>query len=102
MGKWHVKADNGFGDTDSSNPQSTTVFPPYDKEANMPEANFVNHDAFDHFITAQVLLFADGLMKLGTVRKSLRDKDGFSIEKSHHNLALNATIYEVDFTDSPS
>ena len=55
----------------------------------MPEADDVDHGAFDRYITAQVMLPVEGEMHIGTVRKRKLDANGVPIGKSHSNPILD-------------
>ena len=68
----------------------------------MPEADDVDSDAFDKYITAQVMLPADDQMKLGTLRKRKLDENDIPIGKSNKHPVLDTALYEVEFADSPS
>ena len=69
----------------------------------MPEADDVDFDAYDKFISAKVMLPSEGVHKLGTVIKRKRDEDGELVGNSDPNPIKDTSIYIVDFDDeSPS
>lgn len=70
------------------------------KEHEMPEADDVDFEAFDKYISANVMLpDGDGVLRRATVKKRARDDDGNIIGRSHRNPILDTGLYEVEFED---
>jgi hypothetical protein len=68
-------------------------------EPSMPEADQWDHDAFDKYIGAELLLPRDGVLSKGRVRARKRDADGHLIGCSNAQPALDTSVYEVEFPD---
>ena len=70
------------------------------KEHEMPEADDMDFEAFDKYISANVTLpDSDGVLQHATVRRRKRDEEGNLIGHSHRNPILDTTLYEVEFDD---
>ncbi len=73
---------------------------PADGEERMPEADEeFSPEAFDKYLTANVLLDRGGEPQLGVVRKRHKGKDGNPIGRSNTNPLLDTREYEVEFPD---
>jgi hypothetical protein len=73
---------------------------PVDGEESMPEADeWSSPEAFDQYLTAEVLLSRGGTEMLGTVVRRKRDQDGNPIGRSNPNPLLDTREYEVEFPD---
>ena len=82
----------------------TPTFEPYedDEEAEptMPEADDMDHDAYDKYISARLILpDSEGIAQSGRVKRRKRDEDGKLIGKSNANPILDTSLYEVEFED---
>lgn len=80
-------------------PDEDDVAEPFDTEAAMPEADDYDVEAFDKYLTAQVLLPHGDGMSRATVASRKRDTDGNPIGKANANPLLDTRIYEVQFDD---
>lgn len=67
--------------------------------AEMPEADDYDEEAFDKYITAQVLLGKGSDMSRATVTNRKRDANGHPIGMSNSNPLLDTRLYEVTFDD---
>ncbi len=77
----------------------TDEFDPFEPEAIMPEADDFDVDAYDAYITAQVLLpQGDGYVS-GRVVNRKRDANGDPIGVRHQNPILDTRVYNVEFPD---
>jgi hypothetical protein len=65
----------------------------------MGEADDYTADAFDAYLTAEVLLPRGGESHRGTVRRRAKDEDGKPIGKRASNPILDTRTYEVEFPD---
>ena len=73
---------------------------PAEGETGMPEADeFYSPEAFDQYLTAEVLLDRGGESKLGIVKSRKRDAEGNPVGRSHTNPLLDSREYEVEFPD---
>ena len=80
-----------------SNPQDDTpTYNPYGVDATMSEAYDVDH------ISIKVMLPVDGELRLGTAKGRKLDDLGVPIGNSNNKYMLDTSLYEVDFSDSPS
>lgn len=61
------------------------------------EADEFDHDAYDRYISARVLLPQGDTMSYGTVKRQKRDQDGNLIGRANSNTLLDTAIYEVEF-----
>jgi len=57
------------------------------------------HEGFNGYITAQVLLPKGGEMKLGIVSRRRANSDGTMVGRSNENPILDTRVYEVEFGD---
>ena len=72
---------------------------PVDPEAAMPEADDFTPEAFDNFLTAQVLLPQGGEQVRAVVKSRKKDRDGNPVGKRNANPLLDTREYEVEFPD---
>ena len=73
---------------------------PVEGEETMPEADeWSSPEAFDQYLTAEVLLSRGGTEMLGTVLRRKRDHDGNPVGRSNPNPLLDTREYEVEFPD---
>ena len=72
---------------------------PAEPEAEMPEADDFDADAYDKFISASVMLPQGGEYESGTVVARKRGPDGNPIGQSHPNPILDTRVYDVQFPD---
>ena len=63
----------------------------------LAEADEIQHEAFDKYISARVCIPQGDQMSYGTVRRRKRDSDGNLIGRSNKNPLLDSSIYEVEF-----
>lgn len=63
------------------------------------DADEVDHEAFDKYISSRVWLPKGDDMAYGTVRRRKRDQDGNLIGRSHSNPMVDTSLYEVEFDD---
>ena len=66
-------------------------------EPELGEADQVQHEAFDRYITARVNLSQGDSKAYGTVMGRKRDANGKLVGISHENPLLDTAIYEVQF-----
>ena len=85
-------------DDDGDTPQ----FDFFDEDGQMPEANDVDFEAYDKFISAKVLLPSEGVQKIGTVRKTKRDEDSELIGRFDPDPIKDTSIYVVAFDNESS
>jgi hypothetical protein len=74
-------------------------FDPAEPDAAMPEADEYTPEAFDEYLTAEVLLPNMGTITKARVTGRKRDEDGNPIGKRHSNPILDTRSYEVEFAD---
>ena len=72
---------------------------PADAEATMPDADDFTPEAYDEYLTAEVLLPNMGTITKAKVTGRKRDADGNPIGKRHSNPILDTREYEVEFAD---
>jgi hypothetical protein len=72
---------------------------PFEPEAEMPETDEYTEEAYDQYLTAEVLLPRNGEEFMGTVRRRSKDEDGKPIGKRASNPILDTRQYEVEFPD---
>jgi hypothetical protein len=65
----------------------------------MPKADDWDSDAYDQYITAQVLIPTDGHEILGQVISRKRDSEGNPIGKGNSNPKVDTRLYQVMFPD---
>jgi hypothetical protein len=80
----------------------TPQYEPWKPEAQMPEADEWEPDAYDQYISAQVILPTQDGQALGTVTVSKKDLHGNPIGISNKNPILDTRVYEVTFPDGHS
>jgi hypothetical protein len=68
-------------------------------EPSMPEADPWDHNAFNKYIDTELLLPRDGVLSKGHVHARKRGADGHLIGRLNAQLALDASVYEVEFPD---
>ena len=87
--------DESSLDTPHYNPYEdpTTSTTPLD------DADSMDHEAFDRYLTARVLIPRGDALEQGIVKQRKRDNDGNLIGRSHSNPLLDTSIYDVEFTD---
>jgi len=84
-------------DEDDGEPQD-----PDETKKPMPdleEADEIQHEAYDRYITARVCVPKGGDMSYGTVMNRKRRSDGDLMGRSNANPILDTSIYEVEFDD---
>ena len=75
------------------------VIEPYDTGAIKSDADDYTPEAYDQYLTAEVLLPHGGEAKKARVINRKRDKDGLPVGKHHSNPLLDTRMYEVEFPD---
>ena len=65
----------------------------------LAEADDFDHDAFDKYVTAQVVFPKGDSLLYGKVARRKRDGDGNLIGRANRNPVLDTSIYEVEFED---
>jgi len=65
----------------------------------LEEADEIQHEAYDRYITARVCVPKGGEMAYGTVKNRKRRLDGDLMGRSNANPILDTSIYEVEFDD---
>jgi hypothetical protein len=80
----------------------TTLHEPMEPEAAMPEADLGDAEAYDAYISAQLILPAGDSQILGTVTARKRDHHGNPVGVGNRNPILNTHVYEVTFPDGHS
>jgi hypothetical protein len=63
----------------------------------LEEADELQHEAFDRYITARVCVPQGDAMSYGTVVRRKRDRDGELLGRSNANPILDTSLYEVEF-----
>jgi hypothetical protein len=61
----------------------------------MPQADELDHEAFDEYLDAQVALPYKDIATTGTVIARKKDRDGNMVGKSHPNPVLDTRVMEV-------
>jgi hypothetical protein len=92
-------------DPDTSNEFDETETPhytPLEPDASMPEADQWDAEAYDQYISAQVILPSKDSQMLGAVTARKRDIHGNPVRVSNKNPILDTRIYEVTFPDGHS
>jgi hypothetical protein len=85
--------------------QITPEFAPYgdDKigvEPMMPEADDMDHDAYDQYNLARLMLpHSSGIARSAQVKHRKRDEDGNLVGRLNSNPILDTGLYEVEFED---
>ncbi|KAI2494242.1 Reverse transcriptase (RNA-dependent DNA polymerase) [Fragilaria crotonensis] len=72
---------------------------PAEADATMPDADDFTPEAYDEYLTAEVLLPNMGTVTKAKVTGRKRDADGNPIGKRHSNPILDTREYEVEFAD---
>jgi len=85
--------DSQSDDDDSQTPR----FDPIEPEAAMPEAEDFTPEAFDKYISAEVLLPRGDCMVLGKIINRKRDADDNPIGVAHSNPIFDTCLYQVQF-----
>jgi hypothetical protein len=80
----------------------TPLYEPLEPESAMPEADSWDAEAYDAYISAQVILPSGDSQILGTVTARKRDHHGNPVGISNKNPILDTRIYEVTFPDGHS
>jgi hypothetical protein len=85
-------------------PEEVNVFCAYSDdstgdEPTMPQADELDHKAFDEYLDAQVVLPYKDIATTGTVIARKKDRDGNVVGKSHPNPVLDTRVMEVQFPD---
>jgi Reverse transcriptase (RNA-dependent DNA polymerase) len=96
----------GIPDDGGDEPQET-AFVPYEDDSTpafeMPEADEFTHEAYDKYISAQLMLpDSTGVLPKGTVKKRVRDDDGNYVGRAHANPIVDTSVYEIEFEDGDS
>lgn len=100
------ESEAASGDLPSTSPidEETPVDEPYEPllpddfvQTPLAEADEVQHEAFDRYISARVFIPQGDQKSFGTVRKRKRDEEGNLIGRSHSNPLLDTSLYEVEF-----
>jgi hypothetical protein len=71
-------------------------------DSTVREADDYDYDAYDEYLTAEVLLPNGGEITKATVIARKRDRDGNPVGKRHENPLLDTREYEVEFPDGSS
>jgi len=87
---------------DIDNEYITPLFEPMEPENAMPEADLWDAEAYDQYISAQVILPSGDSQLLGTVTARKRDAHGNPVGISNKNPILDTRIYKVTFPDGHS
>jgi hypothetical protein len=112
IGKKYVIIDGD--DTEEATPQNEMyepvvddkpVKPKDDPEGNhtpnpmeeLREADEMQHEAFDKYVSAKVCIKQGDNMSYGTVKRRKRDSDGNLLGTSHSNPFVDTSLYEVEF-----
>ena len=81
--------------------EATPKYEPYDDGSTpveeLAEADDLDHEAFDKYISARVCLPQGDNMAYGTVKCRKRDASGDLIGKSNQNPIIDTSVYEVQF-----
>ena len=67
------------------------------KPIELEEADDMQHEAYNKYISARVRIPQGDSMSYGTVKRRKRDSDGNLIGKSNDNPLLDTAVYEVEF-----
>jgi hypothetical protein len=71
-----------------------------DESHQMQEADEINHDAYNKYISARVCLpNPHGILKNTTVKKRKRDENFDLVGHFNQNPILDTSLYEVEFDD---
>jgi hypothetical protein len=107
LGKRYVLAKDTMKDDKEDTPSQITdryepVLQNDPKQEPIAEADKVQHEAFDKYISARVGVPQGDNMMYGTVKNRKRDSEGELIEKTHKNPLLDTSVYEVEFDNGDS
>lgn len=91
----HLVSPDDNGNDETETPQ----FEPVEVEAAMPEADDFDMEAFDKYLSAEVVLPKGDQMLLGKVVTRKRDLDDNRIGKAHSNPIFDTRLYQVQFSD---
>jgi hypothetical protein len=85
-------------------PEEVNVFCTYSDDSTgdeppMPQADELDHKAFDEYLDAQVVLPYKDIATTGTVIARKKDRNGNVVGKSHPNPVLDTRVMEVQFPD---
>lgn len=80
-------------------PEDDGEYDPYEPESAMPEADDITPEAYDQYLTAEVLLPNMGTVTKGRVISRKRDSDGNLVGRQHSNPILDTREYVVEFPD---
>jgi hypothetical protein len=85
-------------------PEEYNVFCAYSDDSTgdkptMPQADELDHEAFDEYLDAQVVLLYKDIATTGTVIARKKDCNGNVVGKSHPNPVLDTRVMEVQFPD---
>jgi hypothetical protein len=97
-------------DNIEGNPIDNKMYPTFDNEDHITpefesieettlEADNWDHNAYDQYIAAEVILPVGEHSMLGKVIERKRDRDGNPIGQAHSNPLLDTRIYQVEFPD---
>jgi hypothetical protein len=76
-----------------------TPYEPMEPESEMPEADAFDHQMYDQYISAEVLLPKGDILLPAKVIGRKHDRDGNPLGIGHSNPLLDTRIYEVQFPD---
>jgi hypothetical protein len=105
LGKRYVLAKDTLKDEEEDTPSQIDYEPVLQddpKQEPIAEADEVQHEAFDKYISARVCVPQGDNMMYGTVKNRKRDSDGELIGKTHKNPLLDTSVYEVEFDNGDS
>ena len=100
LGKRFELAKDVMTDPDEVTPEHVDYEPILPEDPSivpLSEADEVQHEAFDQYISARVCVPQGDNMVYGTVKRRKRDSDGELLGKSHRNPILDTSMYEVEF-----
>jgi len=75
------------------------VVDPEEPESTMPDVDDFTPEAYDQFLTAELLLPHGGEASKARVKSRKRDADGNPVGRRHQNPLLDTREYEVEFPD---
>ena len=97
------RAEGVGNEDDLDDGDDTPEYEPYGDERGdeptMPEADEYDHDAYDKYISAEVVVPKGDSFLYGKVLRRKRDGDGNLLGHSNRNPVLDTSIYEVEFED---
>jgi hypothetical protein len=95
-----VLAKDSLTDNDNDTPELEKYIPIDDRdpvEVDLLEADDIQHEAFDKYISARVFVPQGDNKAYGTVKHSKQDSDEDLIGRSNRNPLLDTSLYEVEF-----